>query len=656
MTKEQLLEQLRGQNPSAFLSPARQRGWVCPVCGNGSGPDGDGIVQNPHTNRYKCFKCGLSGDLLDLVGAAYQLESFPEKLQRAAEIYRYPFDAASLGVPAPRKAPPRAPGADCSAYFAQCRAAARDTDYFAGRGLSPEVVAQFGLGFDPDFSEGTGARHWAAAILPTSAFSYEARNTQVAPNDAKKGKYKYRKHGAAVLFNGQALETETEKPIFVCEGILDALSIIQCGGAAVALGSAVNYPLLLKALEKVSPAMPLVLLLDEDETGRHNAEKLAAELDKRKIPYAAAEGILEGYHDPNERLVQDAAGLRDAIALLQSQLEVMPTPRESQKQEYLQNNAESALNEFLAAVKESERRPLLSTGFPGLDKVLGGGLFSGLYVLGAISSLGKTTLSVQLADQLAAQGQDVLFFSLEQSRFDLMSKSISRESCLFCRENALPLQNASTNRTVLDGRCWQDLSREQRRVLDEAIRRYRRYAGHLYLYEGVGNLSVAQIRETVKNHISFTGSKHPVVCIDYLQILKAAQGDERAADKQVVDRNVTALKQLSRDFDLPVLAVSSLNRASYTEKIGMAAFKESGSIEYGSDVLLGLQLAGVGENGFDPASAKAKDPREVELCVLKNRNGPTAEKGIPLAYYPQFNLFCEARKAPAEKVKKTIIR
>jgi replicative DNA helicase len=73
----------------------------------------------------------------------------------------------------------------------------------------------------------------------------------------------------------------------------------------------------------------------------------------------------------------------------------------------------------------------------------------------------------------------------------------------------------------------------------------------------------------------------------------------------------------------------------------MEAFKESGAIEYSSDVLIGLQLKGAGEKNFDANEAKRKDPREIELVILKNRNGRTGGK-IIFNYYPLFNYFREA--------------
>ena len=74
----------------------------------------------------------------------------------------------------------------------------------------------------------------------------------------------------------------------------------------------------------------------------------------------------------------------------------------------------------------------------------------------------------------------------------------------------------------------------------------------------------------------------------------------------------------------------------------MDAFKESGSIEYGADVLVGLQFEGAGENNFDMAAARSRSPRHIELCILKNRNGRIPPRPLEFKYYPQFNCFEEA--------------
>ncbi|MBD5143288.1 MAG: hypothetical protein HDT22_06725, partial [Ruminococcus sp.] len=74
--------------------------------------------------------------------------------------------------------------------------------------------------------------------------------------------------------------------------------------------------------------------------------------------------------------------------------------------------------------------------------------------------------------------------------------------------------------------------------------------------------------------------------------------------------------------------------------VSMQSYKESGAIEYSSDILIGLQLKGAGKKEFDVTEAKAKNPREIELVILKNRNGATGKR-IQYKYYPMFNYFEE---------------
>ena len=119
------------------------------------------------------------------------------------------------------------------------------------------------------------------------------------------------------------------------------------------------------------------------------------------------------------------------------------------------------------------------------------------------------------------------------------------------------------------------------------------------------------------------------------------QPAEMRADVRVnTDANVKGLKRASRDYNIPIIAISSINRENYQNEMKMSSFKESGGIEYGADVLLGLQLKGAGTSDFDVEAAKGKDPREIELKIIKNRNG-IANKKIQYMYFPKFNYINE---------------
>lgn len=657
MDRESAINYIRTQDPSAFMQKARKKGFVCPLCNNGTGSNGDGIVRNPHDGRYKCFKCGAGGDVIDLIGMQFNLDDFNDQLKKGCEVYGVTIDETygSSTASLIRKKPSHeeskkvarmeyieAINDEVRNYIGKCHTMVDQTDYFNKRGITPDSIERFNLGFDPAYGENVGRHTWEAIIIPTSETTYEVRNTKEDPNSKTGGGNRYRKHGSNQIFNSIALQEETEKPIFICEGIIDAISIIQSGGQAIGLGGAVNYRTVLGILEKTRPAQPLVLLLDSDETGKKATDEFAAKLTDMKIPFIRPEDVVGNYHDPNDRYLQDPDGLKEAITKVYQEAAELPDPNEGVKYEYLATSAGKSISALMDAIQINANRPRLSTGFKAIDEALDGGLYTGLYFIGAISSLGKTTLTLQIADNLAQQGRDVLFFTLEQSKYDLMTKSISRETFFACRNKGLNTSNAKTNLGIWDGRRWENYSATERDVINDAIKTYESYAHHIFYYEGIGSISVDFIREKVVDHIRLTGNKFPIVMIDYLQILKACAGDERATDKQVVDHNVTALKQLSRDLDIPIVAVSSLNRANYSETINMAAFKESGAIEYGSDVLIGLQLTGAGGSNFDVTKAKAENPRRIDFCILKNRNGKVTADGVKMTFYPMFNCFMDA--------------
>ena len=71
MQKDDIIRTIKTQSPDVFLQKACKRGWICPECHNGEGKDGDGIVLNKKTSSYKCFRCGLSGDIFDLIGKVF---------------------------------------------------------------------------------------------------------------------------------------------------------------------------------------------------------------------------------------------------------------------------------------------------------------------------------------------------------------------------------------------------------------------------------------------------------------------------------------------------------------------------------------------------------------------------------------------------------
>ena len=656
MDREQAKEVVKGYLPEYLESHGYStRRPFC--CLNPEHPDNNpSMSYDRKRNKVHCFACGADYDLLDLVGIEYGLTDQREIFDRAYSLYGLEVQRRSSAaadfkpVPAAQKQSENGQYThthmdihtkpeeekDYLGYFKQCQANLQQTSYYRQRGISEETATRFMLGYEPNFTawqrdqNGNGVKvTWQALIIPTSKGSYAARNTD--PNADKRNRWRKSK-GGAFLFNTKALEAAT-KPIYIVEGELDALSIIEVGGEAVGLGSTDNWRKLTKLLEIQKPGQPLIIALDNDADGQKTSGELAAELEKMGITFYRLDPY-GGHKDANEALMADREAFTAAI---ESGERIEEAALEAEREKYLQTNTAAHIQAFLNGIADSVDTPFIPTGISSLDKILDGGLYEGLYVVGAISSLGKTTLVCQIADQIAQGGHDVLIFSLEMARHEIMAKSISRHTLLDVLQNSGNMRDAKTTRGITTGVRYLDYSQAEKALIQRAVTEYASYAQNIYIHEGIGDIGVAEIRDTVQRHITFTG-KTPVVVIDYVQIL--APADIRATDKQNTDKAVLELKRISRDFKTPVIGISSLNRASYKESISMEAFKESGSLEYGSDVLIGLQLKGAGGKNFNANEAKQKNPREIELVILKNRNGSTGNK-IELEYYPLFNYFTE---------------
>ena len=624
---------------------AKPKGYICPICG--SGTNGDGITTKDGIH-FKCWagECFTNADIIDIFGFKAGKTEYLDKLEAACNEAGIELDKDTSSyrpTHRPKKAPAPAPKAepepDYSIYLKERALHISETDYH--RGISEATLKRYGVGYDPAWKHPKVTSAYVPTsprlIIPTSANSYLARDTR-KPEDIPEAAKDYTKSkvGKTHIFNLEALGDPT-RPTIIVEGEIDALSIVDVGGSAIGLGSVSNVGKLIDYLADHKPEQALIIALDNDTAGEKAAKRLEAELQVRGITFYRRD-ICEGIYrtdgkqakDANEALMLDREAFTEAV-------EKAKNAGEEEREAYFNTSAGANLQEFLNGISSGVDTPCISTGFDNLDDVLDGGLYEGLYTIGAISSLGKTSLVLQIADQVAAAGTDVLIFSLEMARTELMSKSISRHTLeIVLRENG-DRRNAKTARGITDGRRRVSYSSKEKDIIDAAVCAYSDYADRVYIQEGIGNYDVSEIEKTVKRHLLYTG-RRPLVIVDYLQIL--APADVRATDKQNTDTAVLALKRLSRDCKLPVIAISAFNRAGYNMAATFEQLKESGAIEYGSDIVIGMQPRGAGVANFDATEAKKKDPRDIELVILKNRQGKVGDK-LQFEYYPMFNYFRE---------------
>lgn len=637
--KERLTDYVEGITERS--KKGNKKAFVCPLCGSGTGKSGTGAFTiTPEGNSWKCFACDKGGDTLDLIGYVEGIDDYNSKLTRAGELFNLDIDMAteyqnqskSGQVADTHSSIHTSVDGDYIEFYKKANSNIGNTTYAKDRGLSDSILSRFKIGFVEDWKHPNAPENVTGSprlIIPVTQTSYLARDTRKDIPEYQK-QYAKTKVGGSNIFNGRAFIEHGDRPIFVVEGEIDALSIMEVGGLAIGLGSTSNTKKLAELVKGKELTRPLILALDNDPRGKKAQEQLEGFLQAQKTPYTVAK-LTEGTaKDPNEMLVRDRVAFEKLVE------EAVKNARDD-KEKYLETSTDNYIQQFLNGITESVNTPSISTGFKLLDEALDGGFYEGLYIVGAISSLGKTTLVTQIADQIASKGHDVLIFSLEMARSEIMAKSISRHTVMEVLQSGGNMSDAKTVRGITAGARYAKYSQAERELIKQSVTAYSGYAKHIYITEGVGDLGVNQIRQTVEKHARYTGNT-PLVIVDYLQIL--APTNERATDKQNTDKAVMELKRISRDFKTPVIGISSFNRDNYEKSVSMQSFKESGAIEYSSDILIGLQLKGAGEKDFDPTEAKKKDPREIELVILKNRNGKTGVK-VPFEFYPMFNYFVE---------------
>lgn len=623
--------------------------YQCPLCGSGTGKNKTGALSITSDGMsWKCFSCNKGGDIFDLVGGIEHIEGFTNRKKRVCEILGIDYQATDDTAQAaakPKVVAYKEKATDYTIFFSQANQAITQTTY--RRGISLATLNRFKVGFVKDWKHPKApdtVQPSPRLIIPTSKESYLARDTRSTLTDEQK-QFSKMKVGTTHLFNMQAFEQDTQ-PVFLTEGEIDCMSLVDLGAEAAALGSTSMIDRFVQHINQLPPMkQPIILALDNDNAGKKATEELSEQLKTSGIPFLTAE-LYGQWKDGNERLLNDRDGLKNAILKVLQEAATAAAGIEEQHEQdratYIEENSNViALQNFLDEIANSNTKKY-PTGFDSLDKALDGGLYPGLYLVGAISSLGKTTLVMQIADYIASEGTDVLIFSLEMSKYELIAKSISRHTLGVCEALDYRAEYAATVRDILDRSRYARFTEKKLEFIRTSIDEYGSYCDHLFINESIGETGIREILAKVNEHVAATGNK-PMVIVDYIQIL--APYYEKGTDKQNIDKAVLELKRLSRSLNMPVIVISALNRQNYKEVINMAAFRESSSLEYSADCMFGLQLKGAGENGFDEEEAKRQNPRQIELRILKNRNYKT---GITLNfnYYPAFNTYREESATP----------
>lgn len=299
----------------------------------------------------------------------------------------------------------------------------------------------------------------------------------------------------------------------------------------------------------------------------------------------------------------------------------------------------------------------IKTGFDEVDRILGGGLTPGLTVLGAASGLGKSTFILQVAENVSAQGIPVLYFSLEMMSNMIAAKAINRQ--LFVNSGKKTDRRFSAM-DLTNPEIVQQFSRATWKSIDKSRDIIGEKSKNLYVLDmerlSQEELTAKGIYQIVEKFLQeHKDGPKPLVIVDYLQILRADISDNRG-DRQNVENCIWEMTKIHQKYKISVVLISSLSRVFYKQKVQQESFKETGGIEYSSDVLLGLSFCNAPsekserKQGFNIDKEKSKTPREVEISFLKHRYGVCGvDSVVKLHYYAKYDYFEEISKVEEHK-------
>jgi replicative DNA helicase len=253
----------------------------------------------------------------------------------------------------------------------------------------------------------------------------------------------------------------------------------------------------------------------------------------------------------------------------------------------------------------------ISTGFAELDRMTAGFQRNDLIIVGARPSVGKTAFALNIAANVATKtNENVAIFSLEMGAEQLVMR-------MLCSEGNIDAQRLRTGSLTDDD--WGKLTMAMGSLSNSVI-----------FIDDTPGVRISDIRSKCRRLKQEHGLG--MILIDYLQLILGSgrSGENRQQEVSEISRS---LKQLARELQIPVIALSQLSRGveqRQDKRPMMSDIRESGSIEQDADIVAFLYR----DDYYDKES---ENKNIIEIIIAKQRNGPTGT--VSLAFVKEYNKF-----------------
>ena len=336
------------------------------------------------------------------------------------------------------------------------------------------------------------------------------------------------------------------------------------------------------------------------------AEIVREKSDRRRVIRAAEKVVTRGYEDNDSIMDYKAESEKALFEVFQD--------RGNAEFESITSVVSRALDDIYKRYKNDGELTGLNTGFTKLNSMTAGLQKSDLILIAARPSMGKTAFALNIALNVALrERKTVALFSLEMSKVQLVNRLIAMES----KVDSKKIREGS----ISDESEWAKLVEGSAEV------------GTAKLFvDDTSSISAQEIRSKCRK--LKLEEDLSLVVIDYLQLMSGnGKSDSRQQEISEISRS---LKSLARELDIPVIALSQLNRAvdSRADHIPVLAdLRESGAIEQDADVVMFIYR----DDYY--TKEKSERPNVADIIIAKQRNGPVGT--VSLAWLPSFTQFCD---------------
>lgn len=251
----------------------------------------------------------------------------------------------------------------------------------------------------------------------------------------------------------------------------------------------------------------------------------------------------------------------------------------------------------------------IKTKFKGLDRLINGIHKSDLMILAARPAVGKTSFAMNIVENVALQGYSCAVFSLEMGKDQLVQR-------MMCSVAGVSMENAMKG--TMTKQEWLRIAQAKEKLSSAKI-----------FIDDSAMITPQQVLSKCRRLKSRFGLD--LVMIDYVQLMSAEKSSKSDNRQQEISEISRMLKILAKEVNVPVLALSQLNRAVESRKgrPQLADLRESGAIEQDADIVMFIHRPDKGATEKEIAEGKVQK-NVAEIIVEKHRNGPT---GIVKLYF-----------------------